>query len=63
MGGHDGGDAPPPGPAAAAGPPPPAASRPDDTARWLGGAGLLVGALGLGLGMGAVLRTRRSGAR
>lgn len=31
----------------------------DDTARWLGGAGLLVGALGLGLGGGAVLRTRR----
>ena len=63
MGGHDGDAAPPPGPAAAAGPPPAAASRADDTARWLGGAGLLVGALGLGLGMGAVLRTRRSGAR
>lgn len=32
----------------------------DTTARWLGGAGLLVGALGLGLGAGAVARTRRS---
>jgi uncharacterized protein YcnI len=60
MGGHDGDAAPP---AAAAGPPPPAASRADSTARWLGGAGLLVGALGLGLGLGAVLRTRRPGTR
>ncbi|MFD0200087.1 MULTISPECIES: YcnI family copper-binding membrane protein [Saccharothrix] len=33
----------------------------DDTARWLGGAGLVVGALGLGLGAGAVLRSRRAG--
>jgi uncharacterized protein YcnI len=33
----------------------------DTTARWLGGAGLLVGALGLGLGGGAVLRSRRAG--
>lgn len=32
----------------------------DTTARWLGGAGLLIGALGLGLGVGAVARTRRS---
>ncbi|WP_040405768.1 YcnI family protein [Amycolatopsis nigrescens] len=32
----------------------------DDTARWLGGAGLVVGALGLGLGAGATLRARRS---
>lgn len=32
----------------------------DNTARWLGGAGLAVGALGLGLGAGALLRTRRS---
>jgi periplasmic copper chaperone A len=32
----------------------------DTTARWLGGGGLLLGALGLGLGAGAVLRTRRS---
>ncbi|WP_214369289.1 YcnI family protein [Pseudonocardia sp. H11422] len=30
----------------------------DTTARWLGGAGLLLGALGLGLGAGAALRTR-----
>jgi uncharacterized protein YcnI len=60
MGGHDGDTAPP---AAAAGPPPPAGSRADDTARWLGGAGLLVGALGLGLGLGAVLRNRRPGTR
>ncbi|MEV0677035.1 YcnI family protein [Actinosynnema sp. NPDC050436] len=33
----------------------------DDTARWLGGAGLVVGALGLGFGAGAVLRSRRAG--
>jgi periplasmic copper chaperone A len=33
----------------------------DPTARWLGGAGLLLGALGLGFGVGAVLRTRRAG--
>ncbi len=32
----------------------------DDTARWLAGAGLLVGALGLGVGAGAVLRSRRT---
>jgi uncharacterized protein YcnI len=32
----------------------------DDTARWLGGAGLVVGALGLGVGGGAVLRGRRA---
>jgi uncharacterized protein YcnI len=31
----------------------------DSTARWLGGAGLFIGALGLGFGVGAVLRTRR----
>jgi hypothetical protein len=31
----------------------------DNTARWLGGAGLLVGAIGLGFGAGAVLRSRR----
>ena len=31
----------------------------DDTARVLGGAGLLVGALGLGVGIGALLRGRR----
>ncbi|QGK68221.1 DUF1775 domain-containing protein [Allosaccharopolyspora coralli] len=33
----------------------------DSTARWLGGAGLVVGALGLGLGGGAVLRSRKAG--
>ena len=33
----------------------------DTTARWLGGTGLLLGALGLGLGGGALLRSRRSG--
>lgn len=32
----------------------------DDTARWLGGAGLVVGALGLGVGGGAVLRGRKA---
>jgi len=36
-----------------------AAAGTDDTARWLGGAGLVVGALGLGLGAGATLRARR----
>jgi len=36
-----------------------AASPSDTTARWLGGASLAVGALGLGVGAGAVLRTRR----
>ncbi len=36
-------------------------SSDDSTARWLGGAGLLVGALGLGFGGGALLRTRRAG--
>lgn len=35
------------------------ASAGDDTARWLGGAGLVVGALGLGVGAGAILRTRK----
>lgn len=35
----------------------------DTTARWLGGAGLLLGALGLGLGGGAVLRGRRDKSR
>jgi periplasmic copper chaperone A len=32
----------------------------DPTARWLGGGGLLVGALGLGVGAGATLRARRA---
>jgi uncharacterized protein YcnI len=31
----------------------------DNTARWLGGIGLVLGALGLGLGVGATLRSRR----
>ena len=34
---------------------------PDVAARWLGGAGLLLGALGLGVGLGAALRARRAG--
>ena len=32
----------------------------DDTARWLGGIGLILGALGAALGLGALLRARRS---
>ncbi|SFB62677.1 Uncharacterized protein YcnI [Amycolatopsis marina] len=32
----------------------------DDTARWLGGAGVAVGALGLGVGAGALLRSRKA---
>ncbi|HEY2060920.1 MAG TPA: YcnI family protein [Amycolatopsis sp.] len=39
-----------------------APSTSDTTARWLGGAGLIVGALGLGAGAGAVLRSRRPAA-
>ena len=39
-----------------------AAAGTDDTARWLGGAGLVVGALGLGFGVGATMRARKSGA-
>ncbi|MGW6443662.1 YcnI family copper-binding membrane protein [Lentzea sp. NPDC055074] len=31
----------------------------DQTARYLGGAGLVIGALGLGFGVGAILRSRR----
>ncbi|MFC4005163.1 YcnI family protein [Prauserella oleivorans] len=38
---------------------PAAANTTDDTARWLGGAGLAVGALGLGVGAGATLRARK----
>jgi uncharacterized protein YcnI len=37
-----------------------AVSGTDDTARWLGGAGLAVGALGVGFGVGATLRARRA---
>jgi uncharacterized protein YcnI len=33
----------------------------DTTARWLGGIGLVLGALGLGLGAGAVTRARKAG--
>lgn len=32
----------------------------DNTARWLAGAGLLVGALGVGFGVGATMRARRA---
>lgn len=32
----------------------------DDTARWLGGVGLVLGALGAALGLGALVRSRRS---
>lgn len=32
----------------------------DDTARWIGGIGLVLGALGAALGLGAVIRSRRS---
>lgn len=39
------------------------ASGADTTARWLGGAGLAVGALGLGIGVGATLRARRLSAK
>lgn len=35
----------------------------DTTARWLGGAGILVGALGLGVGAGSLLRRRPSAAK
>jgi periplasmic copper chaperone A len=37
------------------------AAATDSTARWLGGAGLVVGALGLGFGAGATLRARKAG--
>ncbi|TDV50865.1 YcnI family protein [Actinophytocola oryzae] len=37
-----------------------AASTSDTTARWLGGAGLVVGALGAGFGIGATLRARKA---
>ena len=37
-----------------------AAATSDSTARWLGGAGLLVGAIGLGVGAGATLRARKA---
>jgi uncharacterized protein YcnI len=61
AGGHGMGGATEPAAAAPAADPgtAPAPSTSDTTARWLGGLGLLVGALGLGLGGGAVLRGRR----
>jgi uncharacterized protein YcnI len=40
-----------------------AAATSDNTARWLGGIGLVLGALGLGLGVGATLRSRRRPAK
>ena len=46
--------------ASAAATPGAAAAGTDTTARWLAGAGLLVGALGLGVGGGAVLQSRRA---
>nr|WP_042184086.1 YcnI family protein [Kibdelosporangium sp. MJ126-NF4]CEL16064.1 Conserved membrane protein in copper uptake, YcnI [Kibdelosporangium sp. MJ126-NF4]CTQ93990.1 Conserved membrane protein in copper uptake, YcnI [Kibdelosporangium sp. MJ126-NF4] len=40
-----------------------AAAGTDNTARWIGGVGLVVGALGLGLGIGATLRAKKVTAR
>lgn len=37
----------------------PAGKATDDTARWLGGAGLAAGALGVGFGLGAMTRSRK----
>jgi len=37
-----------------------AVSTTDDTARWLGGIGLALGALGVGFGVGATMRARRT---
>jgi uncharacterized protein YcnI len=48
-------DAGPAKPAAA-----PAAAEPDSTARWLGGAGLVIGILGLALGIVIAVRGRRT---
>jgi uncharacterized protein YcnI len=39
--------------------PPAAQSTSDTTARWLGGAGLIIAALALGFGLGAFVRSRR----
>jgi uncharacterized protein YcnI len=47
-------------PATAAEAAPPMGAASDTTARWLGGLGLLVGALGLGLGAGALVRRGRA---
>lgn len=38
-----------------------ASAASDSTARWLAGAGLVVGALGLGVGAGATIRARKAG--
>ncbi|MEV6875544.1 YcnI family protein [Amycolatopsis sp. NPDC051128] len=40
-----------------------AAATSDNTARWLGGASLLVGAIGLGVGAGATIRARKATAK
>lgn len=50
-------------PAATSGEPHAAAGSSDNTARWLGGAGLVVGALGLGVGAGAAIRARKGTAK
>jgi uncharacterized protein YcnI len=50
-------------PAASATPATPASTSSSDTvARWLGGAGIVVGVLGLGFGFGALTRSRKSAA-
>jgi periplasmic copper chaperone A len=56
AGSHSDGDSHDAAPAASADASPAAS---DKTARWLGGLGLVVGALGLGVGIGALLATRR----
>ncbi|MDN5859611.1 MAG: YcnI family protein [Pseudonocardia sp.] len=58
--GHDGGEA--PTAVAATGGDTGSDTGSDTTARWLGGAGLVVGALGLGVGGGALLRSRKQSA-
>jgi uncharacterized protein YcnI len=40
-----------------------ASNTSDNTARWLAGAGLLVGAIGLGVGAGATIRARKATAK
>lgn len=50
------------GMAVTAGPVTEAAATSDTTARWLGGGGLLLGALGLGLSAGATVRARKRSA-
>ena len=53
---------PAPQPVAVTAPQPATTAQADPTARWLGGTGLLLGALGLGLGAGGLLRSRRGSA-